>query len=107
MSVFQLLKALCREINSLLLRFWWGSKENDTKIARKSWEKMGRSKSLGGLGFRDLECFNKALLEKQGWRLLQQPDSLIAQILREKYYPRGCFLGVEGRRWVFNSDLGG
>jgi ribonuclease HI len=92
MSVFQLPKALCRDINSLLLRFWWGAKENEAKISWMSWKKLGRSKSVGGLGFRELECFNKALLAKQGWRLIQQPDSLVAQIFKEKYYPHGSFL---------------
>jgi hypothetical protein len=38
------------------------------------------------LGFRDLVLFNKALLAKQVWRLLQQPDSLVARIFKAKYH---------------------
>jgi ribonuclease HI len=53
---------------------------------------MGRPKDRGGLGFRDLEWFNLALHAKQGWRLIQNPDSLAAKILKEKYYPHGEFL---------------
>jgi hypothetical protein len=53
---------------------------------------MGRSKEKGGLGFRDLEMFNLALLAIQGWRLIQNPDTLVATIFREKYYPNGKFL---------------
>jgi hypothetical protein len=55
---------------------------------------MGRSKSVGGMGFRDLVLFNKAMLAKQGWRFLQNPTSLTAQIFKAKYYPRGDFLGA-------------
>jgi hypothetical protein len=65
MSVFQLSKALYREINSPMFRFWWASKENDTKIAWMSWLKIWSSKSLGGLGFGELLCFNKMMLAKQ------------------------------------------
>jgi hypothetical protein len=33
MSVFQLPKTLCKRINSLVAKFWWGHKENLSKIA--------------------------------------------------------------------------
>lgn len=44
------------------------------------------------MGYRDLEMFNLALLAKQGWRLLQRPDTLAATIFQEKYFPNGSFL---------------
>ena len=53
------------------------------------------SKNKGGMGFRDLHCFNLALLAKQSWRLLCEPDSLCAQVLRAKYYPNGDILNAE------------
>jgi hypothetical protein len=42
----------------------------NSNIHWMSCEKIGRSKSIRGLGFRNLFLFNKALLEKQGWRIL-------------------------------------
>jgi hypothetical protein len=39
------------------------------------------------MGFRDFICFNKALLAKQIWRLWKSPDSLVARIMKAKYYP--------------------
>lgn len=53
---------------------------------------MGRSKLAGGMGFRDLEAFNIALLAKQGWRFLQHPDSMVATIFKEKCFKGGNFL---------------
>ncbi|KAL5570275.1 hypothetical protein UlMin_026850 [Ulmus minor] len=53
---------------------------------------MCNSKERGGLGFRDLSCFNQALLAKQGWRLIRKPDSLVAGVRKACYYPYGDFL---------------
>jgi hypothetical protein len=91
-SVFQLPKTLCKVINSMMSKFWWGHKENTSKIAWTNWNQLGKNRDNGGLGYRDLEAFNSALLAKQGWRLFTQPETLVARVYREKYFPRGCFL---------------
>jgi hypothetical protein len=57
-----------------------------------SWKKMGVSKDQGGLGFRDLSMFNKALLAKQVWRILKNPDSLTAKIMKTKYFPHSSIM---------------
>jgi hypothetical protein len=92
MSVFQLPRTLCQDINTMMSQFWWGHKNNVKKIAWMSWGRMGLSKDVRGLGYRDLECFNMALLAKQGWRLAHNPDSLVARIFKEKYYCGSTFM---------------
>lgn len=42
----------------------------------------------GGLGFRNLEVFNSAMLAKQFWRLHLYPISLLAYTLKARYYPK-------------------
>jgi hypothetical protein len=99
MSVFQLPKNLCLDIDSMMSKFWWGHKDNDKKIVWMNWDKMGLSKESEGLGYSDLECFNLALLAKQGWRLIQNPDPLVAKIFKEKYYSNSTFMDTHlGRK---------
>jgi hypothetical protein len=63
---------------------------------------MGKAKDKGGLGFRDLVIFNKAILAKQIWRILQNPHSLVARILKAKYFPHGSILEAKvGRRPLY------
>ena len=50
---------------------------------------MCKSKLNGGMGFRTLQAFNLAMLAQQGWRLISNPNSLVAQIYRARYYPHG------------------
>jgi hypothetical protein len=64
MSCFKLPRGLYEHINSLLRKFWWGSKEGQRKTCLVSWEQMTQPKSVGGLGFRDIELFNLLLLSK-------------------------------------------
>jgi hypothetical protein len=92
MSVFLLPKILCKEIEGMMQCFWWGHKENSSRIHWISWERIGISKTREGMGFRDLEVFNKALLSKQLWRLFQSPNSMVVRILKAKYYPSSSIL---------------
>ena len=92
MSVFNLPKGVCKEITDLIAQFWWGDNEDDKKMHWYSWWKMCYPKSKGGMGFRDLHSFNLAMLAKQVWRIIVNPESLCARILKAKYFPNTSIL---------------
>ncbi|XP_040986468.1 uncharacterized protein LOC121234565 [Juglans microcarpa x Juglans regia] len=95
MGVFKLPIELCKEINGMLSKFWWGSQQEGRGMVWKKWKNMNIQKGRGGMGFRDLESFNAALLAKQGWRILKYPLSLAAVLLKEKYFRHGNFLDAK------------
>ncbi|XP_042962692.1 uncharacterized protein LOC122296963 [Carya illinoinensis] len=92
MGVFKLPSRLCKDINGMLSKFWWGKKQEGRGLIWRKWERLSEQKLKGGMGFRDLESFNSALLAKQGWRILKYPLSLAAVIFREKYFRNGSFM---------------
>ena len=92
MSSFRLLKTIIRKLHSLMENYWWSSEAHLRKIHWVSWDKLCLSKALGGIGFKDLECFNQALLAKQAWKLVNQPDCLMARFLKSRYFPHSHFL---------------
>ncbi|KAH9722904.1 putative reverse transcriptase/RNA-dependent DNA polymerase [Citrus sinensis] len=92
MSVFKIPQGLCDDIQKAVARFWWGSSETHRRIHWARWEKLCQAKIRGGLGFRDFSSFNQALVAKQGWRILHNPDALMSKILKDKYFKHTDFM---------------
>ena len=91
MSCFEIPVVVCESQRKAIANFWWGTEGGRKKMHWRSWEWFSTPKSLGGMGFRDLTLFNQAMLGRQCWRLLTDPSSLCARVLKGRYFPDGDF----------------
>ena len=110
MSCFQLTKKICGNLSSISSNFWWAEANGKKNVHWIYWDKMCTRKREGGMGFRDPEAFNQAMLAKQAWRLFQEPNSLCVRVLKARYYVDGSVVNAtcpSGGSYTFRSILHG
>jgi len=76
MACFDITKGLADDISAIICRFWWAQQDKENKLHWVSRETLSNRKDKGSLGYRDLHLFNLAMLARQAWRIVQNPDSL-------------------------------
>jgi hypothetical protein len=89
MVFFNLPASFHEDYMRIIINFWWGEDENKRRVHWASCESLTAPKFQGGMSFRDTRLFNQALLARQVWRLIQNPNSLAAKLRKAIYYPRG------------------
>lgn len=72
-----------------------GSRRREKADALETMESLCKPKCMGGLGFRQLETFNQDLLAKQIWRIISEPDSLVARVLKGRYFRHQHIMDAE------------
>lgn len=82
-SAFVLPKGCLQQIQSLCSRFLWTGKVTDRGVAKIAWSTVCLPKKEGGLGFRNLEIWNKTLCLKLVWRLYIPNPSLWASWIKK------------------------
>jgi hypothetical protein len=96
MSIFLIPSSLGDDIQKMMKSFWWGSKRGGNQgIHWLSWDILSVAKDVGGMGFRNLYAFNIAMLAKQAWNILTNSQTLVARVLKAKYFPNGNLLGAK------------
>ncbi|XP_026450988.1 uncharacterized protein LOC113351166 [Papaver somniferum] len=108
MEIFKIPETTIKEMDKLQRDFCW-NKPQGGGIYITRWPRMCRDKATEGLGFRDLHCFNQALLAKAAWRLCQQQQQLCAIALKERYFPLTNVLHAKKKKnstWAWNNIQG-
>lgn len=96
MSLFLLPIGTCEELEKIFADYWWGKNEHgNPNLHWMSWERLCKHKSRGGMQFKRVHEFNIAMLGRIGWRLIQNPQSLMAQVLKARYFPNRSFMEAE------------
>lgn len=90
-------KKMLAKMNAVIRDFWWtGVQEENQKkpLYLKAWAEICKSKKEGGLGIRNLEAINKAILVNYAWKIVTTNHSITARILKYKYFSYTSFWKV-------------
>jgi hypothetical protein len=86
--------------------FLWGGGRIDKKICWVSWNRVCEPKVKGGLGIKNLELFNYALLCKWKWRCLIDKEASWYDLLKFRYGSfANNFLHGEGKEKLKTSSI--
>ena len=92
---------ICNKLDATTHHFWWNLKKlNGSYLAWKSWEVLCLPKTASGLGFRQANVFNQALLAKLTWLIAAKKKSLCLDAFRSKYKVQEDWLGKEPRKYA-------
>ena len=87
MSCFRLPKGLIKDLEVLTHKFWWRYGDGSRKVHWVHWKKLCQDKDMGGMGFKEIEKFNDALLAKQVWRMINNLNSLCHRVFKARFFP--------------------
>lgn len=95
MQVFWLPRSIIMELNKTMRRFLWSKQKNNRGWHLINWDIVTEEKAYGGLGVKDMDHANAALLGKAVWNLIDKPGKLWVRVMREKYLSNSSLMQVQ------------
>lgn len=105
-SIFVLPKAVCRQVDTICRNFLWGGNEEYKRGPPISWKSCCAPKQGGGLGLKDIEAWNKALIFKHIRAIIQRSNSLWVTWIYTHIIKDAQWLEVQtkpGMSWVVSK----
>jgi hypothetical protein len=89
MSNILFTKKFVAKLTAIIRNFWWtGVREetNSKALCLRAWKDICVPKNEGGLGIRNIQAMNQALILMAAWRIADQPNELLHVVLKSKYF---------------------
>ncbi|KAJ9536529.1 hypothetical protein OSB04_un000281 [Centaurea solstitialis] len=100
MAIFLLPSGVVHEIESLFRDFLWAQGDSSKGRCKVAWAMVCRPKECGGLGFRRLATWNRALVVKNIWSLVTNRDCLwVSWIRNHALRNMGLWTARKNTRW--------
>jgi hypothetical protein len=83
-------KKFIAKLTAIIRNFCWiGVREesNSKSLCLRAWKDICTPKNEGGLGIRNLQAMNQALILMEAWRIAEQPENFLHSVLKSKYFP--------------------
>ncbi|GAU21257.1 hypothetical protein TSUD_286670 [Trifolium subterraneum] len=84
-SFFKAPSCILNQLVRIQRNFLWGGGIEDKKLCWVRWDQICLPKDQGGLGVKNLEVFNGALLSKWKWRFLVDGEAVWSDLLKFRY----------------------
>lgn len=97
MSTCLIPNSISQKIDASMRNFWWGQNKNGNSLMLKTWNSICLPKNIGGLGFRMMGYFNKALFSELAWHIVSTKTSLWKTLIITKYLRFENFLPGFGK----------
>jgi hypothetical protein len=89
MSNILFTKKFTAKLNAIIRTFWWtGIREEASSkaLCLRAWKDICAPKNEGGLGIRNIQAMNQALIVMAAWRIVDEPNDLLHAVLKSKYF---------------------
>ena len=85
MSTMKFTKHQIHTMESIIGYSTWGNRHEGRKIHVFAWDKITTPFKQGGLGIIKLNLLKKAMLTKQFWKIIDNPNRLSSKVIIQKY----------------------